>query len=321
MTTNLLGIDIGGTKCAVIHGVLDGDTISIAHKIRFATSSASETIVNLLKAVEAMMLEQGLSAGNTAAIGISCGGPLDSSRGVVLSPPNLPGWDNVPIVQLVQELTGVPTALQNDANACALAEWKFGAGRSSRNMVFLTFGTGLGAGLILDGKLYSGTNDNAGELGHIRLSEFGPVGYGKQGSFEGFASGGGLAQLGRSFLYEALQRGVKSDWCPPEKISEVTARDIALAAQAGDPLALEIVRTSARYLGRGLSIVVDILNPELIVIGSVYARNEQLFYPEMAREMAREALGGALDVCRVVPAALGEAIGDYASLSIAATLV
>ncbi len=321
MTTNLLGIDIGGTKCAVIHGVLSGDTISIAHKIKFATTGASETIVNLLKAVEAMMIEQGLSAGNTAAIGISCGGPLDSSRGVVLSPPNLPGWDNVPIVQLVQELTGVPTALQNDANACALAEWKFGAGRGSRNMVFLTFGTGLGAGLILDGKLYSGTNDNAGELGHIRLSEFGPVGYGKQGSFEGFASGGGLAQLGRSFLHEALQRGVKTEWCPPENIPEVTARDIALAAQAGDPLALEIVRTSARYLGRGLSIVVDILNPELIVIGSVYARNEQLFYPEMAREMAHEALGGALDVCRVVPAALGEAIGDYASLSIAATLV
>ena len=113
-----------------------------------------------------------------------------------MSPPNLPGWDNIDIVKQIKTHFGVPVHLQNDANACALAEWKFGAGRGTKNMVFLTFGTGLGAGLILDGKLYSGTNDNAAELGHIRLDRFGPVGFGKTGSFEGFCSGGGIAQLG-----------------------------------------------------------------------------------------------------------------------------
>ncbi|MBQ1168466.1 MAG: ROK family protein, partial [Bacteroidales bacterium] len=190
-----------------------------------------------------------------------------------------------------------------------------------RNMAFLTFGTGLGAGLIIDGKLYSGTNDNAGELGHIRLAEFGPVGYGKKGSFEGFASGGGVAQIGKTFVMEAIQNNKKVSWCAPDKVNEITAKQIAEAAAAGDEMAIEIYHTSARYLGKGLSIVIDILNPELIVIGSVYARNEKLFYDEMMKVIREEALAGAVAVCKVVPAALGEAIGDYASLSIAANLL
>ena len=321
MIRNILGLDIGGTKCAVIYGILDDGDIRIADKIRFDTTKAEETIENLLSTTEEMMVRHGLTAANTEAIGISCGGPLSSATGVVMSPPNLPGWDNIPIVKLVQDRTGVKAALQNDANACALAEWKFGAGRGSRNMAFLTFGTGLGAGLIIDGKLYSGTNDNAGELGHIRLAEFGPVGYGKRGSFEGFASGGGVAQIGKTFVMEAIQNNKKVSWCTPDKVNDITAKQIAEAAAAGDEMAIEIYHTSARYLGKGLSIVIDILNPELIVIGSVYARNEKLFYDEMMKVIEKEALAGAAAVCKVVPAALGEAIGDYASLSIAADLL
>lgn len=321
MKQNLIGLDIGGTKCAVIYGILEDGMPRIADKIRFDTTSAPETIENLLSTTCEMMARHGLTAQNTGAIGISCGGPLSSATGVVMSPPNLPGWDNIPIVKLVSERTGVPAALQNDANACALAEYKFGAGRGCRNMAFLTFGTGLGAGLIIDGKLYSGTNDNAGELGHIRLAEFGPVGYGKKGSFEGFASGGGVAQIGKTFVMEAIQNNKKVSWCAPDKVNEITAKQIAEAAAAGDEMAIEIYHTSARYLGKGLSIVIDILNPELIVIGSVYARNEKLFYDEMMKVIREEALAGAVAVCKVVPAALGEAIGDYASLSIAANLL
>ena len=321
MTRNILGLDIGGTKCAVIYGILDGGDIRIADKIHFDTTAAAETIANLLSAAEEMMARHGLTAANTEAIGISCGGPLSSATGVVMSPPNLPGWDNIPITRLVEERTGIKAGLQNDANACALAEWKFGAGRGTRNMAFLTFGTGLGAGLIIDGKLYSGTNDNAGELGHIRLCEFGPVGYGKRGSFEGFASGGGIAQIGKTFVMEAIQNNQKVAWCAPDKVNEITAKQIAEAAAAGDAMAIEIYHTSARYLGRGLSIVIDILNPEMIVIGSVYARNEKLFYDEMMSVIRSEAIAGAAAVCKVVPAALGEAIGDYASLSIAAAMI
>ena len=318
---NLLGIDIGGTKCAVTFGRCQGSTVEIVDKIRFDTAGVDETIENLLVATEEIMCRHGLTASNTAAIGISCGGPLDSKKGVILSPPNLPGWDYIEIVKIFQERLGIPTAIQNDANACALAEWKFGAGIGTQNMVFLTFGTGLGAGLILNGKLYAGTNDNAGEVGHIRLSEYGPVGYGKSGSFEGFCSGGGIRQLAINKAKEHLQMGQEVGWCPDGNLEQINARMVAEAAYKGDKLALDIYRESALQLGRGLAFLVDILNPEKIVIGSIYTRCEDLMAPYVAEVLRREALPLANAVCQVVPAALGESIGDYAALSVAAASV
>lgn len=242
-------------------------------------------------------------------------GMLDSRLGIIQGPPNLPGWDHVPIVQQIQKHYGVPGKLQNDANACAVAEWKFGAGKGTQNLVFLTFGTGLGAGLILDGKLYSGTNGNAGELGHIRLADSGPVGFGKAGSFEGFCSGGGLAQLGHRMALEKLQQGI----CPMyfREGEPVTAKAIAEAAHAGDETALEVYRTCGHYLGKGLSIVMDLLNPELIVIGSIFARSRDLLWDATKVEIEKEALPEAAGCCRIVPAALGEQIGDYAAVAVA----
>ena len=321
MKTNIIGVDVGGTKCAVTYGQKEGFELHIREKIRFATTDVDETIANIVRAVDDVMRKNGLTAGNTAAIGVSCGGPLDSRTGVVMSPPNLPGWDNIPIVKLLGDRFGIRTGIHNDANACALAEWKFGAGIGARNMAFLTFGTGLGAGLILDGKLYAGTNDNAGELGHIRLSDFGPVGYGKCGSFEGFASGGGIAQLARFKVSEKHQMGQRVSWCAPGQLDEITARDVADAAAAGDELALEIYRSSATYLGRGPVIVIDLINPELIVIGGIYTRNREMMEPFVLREIEREALSHARRVCSIRPAALGEQIGDYAALSVAADLI
>lgn len=315
---HLLGIDIGGTKCAVTYGRCKENSVEIVDKLRFDTTDVHETLEHLLFCTDDLMKRHGLSANNTAAIGISCGGPLDSKRGIILSPPNLPGWDHIEIVKLFQDRFGIPTAIQNDANACALAEWKFGAGIGSQNMIFLTFGTGLGAGLILNGRLYAGTNDNAGEVGHIRLSDYGPVGYGKSGSFEGFCSGGGIRQLAISRAKERLQMGLSVSWCPNGELEAINARMVADAARAGDELALEVYRESARQLGRGLAFLVDILNPEKIVIGSIYTRCEDLMAPYVVQVLEREALPLANAVCRVVPAALGEAIGDYAALSVAA---
>ena len=320
MTKNLLGIDIGGTKCAVIYGVDTDGRLQVVDKVSFATSDVDATLRRILDELGAMCRRHRLDASNTVGVGISCGGPLDSRKGVVMSPPNLPGWDGIPIVSMVEEAIGIPAALQNDANACAYAEWKYGAGRGSSNMVFLTFGTGLGAGLVLDGKLYSGTNDNAGELGHVRLSEFGPVGYGKAGSVEGFASGGGIAQLAATAVKEKLMMGESVAWCPDGDLSGITAKTVAEAAKAGDSLAIQVYRTSASYLGKALSIVIDILNPELIVIGSIFVRAEELIRPFMQAEIDREALPGAASVCKVVPALLGESIGDVAALSIATTV-
>lgn len=317
----LAGVDIGGTKCAVTLGLPESGGIVIKDKLRFPTTDVEGTIRDIKSALREVMERNGLGSEGISAIGISCGGPLDSRTGVIMSPPNLPGWDNIPIVRILSEEFGVPAAVHNDANACALAEWLFGAGKGTRNMVFMTFGTGLGAGLILDGKLYTGTNDNAGELGHIRLEGFGPVGYGKAGSFEGFCSGSGIEQLARSMVKERLQMGHSVPWCPDGNLDGITAKAVADAMREGDPLAKRVYEVSARQLGKGLSIVIDILNPEVIVIGSIYARNEDIFKPLMEEVLAQEALPLAYKVCKVVPAALGESIGDYAALSIAASIL
>jgi len=253
-----------------------------------------------------------------AAIGVSCGGPLDSRGGVLLSPPNLPGWDRVPIVEELQKALGCSAFLQNDANACALAEWRLGAGMGTRNMVFLTFGTGMGAGLILNGNLYEGTSDLGGEVGHVRLAEEGPEGYGKTGSFEGFCSGGGIARLARAEAAKWMAAGRTVSFCADAAgLESITAKGVGDAAEAGDPLAREVLETTGRYLGRGLALLMDILNPQRIVIGSIFIRCRRFLEPAMDAEIAREALPGAVAVCEVVPAKLGESIGDYACLSVA----
>lgn len=310
------GLDIGGTKCAVVIG---DKSFSIKRKVGFETRTERgymAILSDFKEHIRALLKE--FPGANLKRVGISCGGPLDSKKGMIYSPPNLPGWDDVPITRIFSEEFGVETALQNDANACALAEWLMGAGRGTSNMIFLTFGTGMGGGLIINGRLYSGTNDLGGEVGHIRLAKDGPVGFGKAGSFEGYCSGGGIAQLARSVVSEKLAANLTVGFCnSPEQISEIDTRMVAQAAISGDPVAIEIITTAAEYLGQGLSILIDILNPECIVIGSIYARNESLFWPLIEPVLKREAIPAALRVCRIVPAQLGDSIGDYAALCVA----
>ena len=319
---HILGIDVGGTKCAVVNGSISPDNqITITGKSVFPTETAKgfkQTLDNIYSHIDESLVKTGLKPKDLEAIGISCGGPLDSKKGVIMSPPNLPGWDNIPIVELIEKRYGVKTSVQNDANACALAEWKYGAGRGFDNVIFLTFGTGMGSGLILNGRLYAGTNDMAGEVGHIRLERTGPVGYGKAGSFEGFCSGGGIAQLAQTAAMEKLQMGETVSFCEGfERLHDITAKSVAEAAFAGDATAIEVYRVCANYLGRALSVLIDVLNPEVIVLGSIYGRAQALIEPEMRSVMERECVSHAFRVCRVVSAGLGESIGDYAALSVA----
>lgn len=318
MERHILGFDIGGTKCAVVAGRASRDAIDILDRVQFETRTelGPEHALNELERFAREFVDK---HGAIEAIGISCGGPLDSKRGIIMSPPNLPGWDDIHIVERFGDRLGVPAFVQNDANACALAEWKWGAGRGSNNLVFLTFGTGLGAGLILDGRLYSGTNDLAGEVGHVRLSDDGPKGYGKNGSFEGFCSGGGIADLARSIARTKWQSGEHPGWCANARMLEdLSARDVVEAARLGDASALEVLSIVSRHLGLGLAMLVDILNPEVIVIGGVFMRAHDLLWPAAEQAMRSEALPLSYRSCRVVPAQLGEAIGDYAALGVAA---
>ncbi|MES2376259.1 MAG: ROK family protein [Bacteroidota bacterium] len=316
----LLGFDIGGTKCAVIIGSATSDgPMEIVDKVAMPTTQPPyDMIEKLFVAAEELLAKNSIVKIDLDGIGISCGGPLSSKRGLILSPPNLPGWDNIPMVELTEKRFGKKALLQNDANACAVAEWKYGAGKGYENVIFLTFGTGMGAGLILNGRLYSGTSDFAGEVGHLRLSDLGPVGFGKAGSFEGWCSGGGIAQLAQIKVRERLQLGETVSFCSSlDDLPKLTAKIVAGAAHNGDELAIDIYNTCAEYLGRGLSLLIDILNPEVIIMGSIYGRARSLLDVRMMQVIEREAYTGAHSVCKIVPAGLGENIGDMAALSLA----
>ena len=307
-----IGFDIGGTKCAVSLGeVADGNIRVLAREETPTLAEPQQTLSILAPFVKEWTKTYGVTNA-----GISCGGPLDSKKGLIISPPNLScGWHGFYIVEYVKQQFGLDAKLQNDANACAVAEWKFGAGRGTKNMVFFTFGTGLGAGLILDGKLYAGTNDNAGEAGHIRLAKKGPVGFGGAGSFEGFCSGGGITRLAKIMA----ARCKKMPECIEKMggMDEITTKKLAQAAFDGDKFAKRVFAKSGEMLGKGLSIIVDILNPEKIVIGGVYMRSSALLIPSMKKVLQKDALSESLQVCEIVPAKLSENIGDIAALALA----
>lgn len=306
-----LGMDIGGTKCAVI--LSEKSAVSVKDKIKFDTRverGYEAVIAELVSSAEEIISRNGIESSDVLACGVSCGGPLNTDTGVIMRPPNLPDWDNVPLADMITEALGIPCKVRNDADACALAEWQFGAGRGTKNMIFLTFGTGMGAGLILDGKLYSGTSGTAGEVGHIRLDADGPAAYGKAGSFEGFCSGAGIAAMGKKML--SIYNGTTT--IPRDN---VTAKTIADAAINGDKLANAIYRRCGEKLGLGLSILIDILNPERIVIGSIFQRSGHLLIESMNDAIKKEALEISAQCCKIVPAMLGDEIGDFAAIGVA----
>lgn len=304
MTRNqVFGIDIGGTKCAVS---LLGANGKVRELGRIATSNPKAT----LAAIADLLAEHG--TGRAPVFGIACGCPLDLARGLVMSPFNLPGWDRVPIVDFFSRRFRGRAFLMNDANANALAEWHFGAGRHCRSMVFLTAGTGMGGGLIVNGELWEGACGNAGEVGHIRLAPRGPIGIHKSGSFEGFCSGGGIAQLARFLPARARPRRL-AEWMR----AHPTTRDIALAARRGDRTARAVFAESGRRLGQALAVIIDTINPDCIVIGSLWLRCRDLLGPETLRVLQEEALADSLRACRIVPARLGERIGNYGAVCVA----
>ncbi len=298
----ILGLDIGGTKTAVVLGDRAG---RITQRVEFATGPRrgfDAVFAELRDHIDAVR-QHAADAGNPPdVVSVSIGGPLDTQRGVVLSPPNLPGFDNIPLKSLLEQHTSLPVHIEHDGNAGALAEWYFGAARGAQNVIFLTMGTGFGGGLILNGQLYRGTCDLAGEVGHIRIADDGPVAFGKAGSWEGLCGGAGIAR-------QAADR-FPHRW----SVNQVTARDIAEAAQAGDADALAVLDEAGRHLGHGLAILLDVLNPEVIVIGSLAVRLGDLVLGPAREAMKREALPGACAACRLVPAQLGPRLGDVAAL-------
>ncbi len=312
------GVDIGGTKTAVVLSCGPPETLCREEFPTRPDQGPSPAIARIVELLRGMLAKHGVTGGELEAIGISCGGPLDSDAGVIQSPPNLASWVDVPITAILAKEFGTLVRLENDANAGAVAEHRYGAGRGTAHMIFLTMGTGLGAGMIVNGRLYRGATGGAGEIGHVRLTRTGPIGFNKAGSVEGWASGAGIAQIADRLVSRAAAQGCRTVLSvPPEPASPITARDVGLAAAQGDRVALRIIRVAGEKLGRGLAILIDVVNPERIVIGGLAMRLGELILAPARRAARQEALTASADACQIVPAELDESIGDVAALCVA----
>lgn len=294
----LIGLDVGGTKTAVLLGSVDqaAQKLEILARREIATISKDAFPITF----ERICAEIDALGQKPDAISVSIGGPLKIEEGIILRTNHLPNWENVHLKEVISQRYGVPCHVEHDGNAGALAEFYFGAGRGAQNVIFFTAGTGLGAGLIFNGKIYRGTTDAAGEVGHIRMADDGPVEYQKAGSWEGFCSGSGLIKLAK------LRQ-------PGRWPVDLSTRMLIGAALAGDADALALVRESGEWLGRGLAMVIDMLNPEVIVLGSLAVALGDLWLGPARDVVRREAIGILADACRIVPSELGPKIGDYAA--------
>jgi glucokinase len=311
----LLGIDIGGTKCAVVLGTAEGEIVD-RQQMETDAESGPDAIVARLITLATEVAGSRKAKDGIVAIGISCGGPLDRKTGLVYSPPNLPGWDAVPVrARFEKAFPGLPIVLENDANATALAEWRWGAGRRTQNMVFVTMGTGIGGGLILDGNLYHGTNDLAGELGHQTILLNGPVcGCGKRGCLEALASGPAIARLAQESLQFA--RGKKLVAHAGGRPAGITARHVIECAKEGDGFCRSVLTEAGTYMGVGLANIIQILNPERIVLGTIAVHAGDLILDPIRQAVSDYAWERSHSVCEIVPAELGDRAQDVAALAL-----
>ncbi|NOY79097.1 MAG: ROK family protein [Calditrichaeota bacterium] len=314
MSERYLGMDVGGTKLAVLIGTSEGTVLEKVKRPTHAERGPWPIIDDLVDMAEEVLNRSGTSLEAIDAVGVSIGGPLDSAKGIIYSPPNLPGWDEIPLKQILSVKLERPVFVENDANAGALAEWRFGAGRGAKNMVFLTAGTGMGAGLILDNRLFRGANDLAGEVWKIPLIRKGlddptPL------EFEYLTAGPGLARLAQNALrknpFSKMLELTGGD------IEKVTGEIVGKAARADDRLALQVLEEAGTYLGWGLAILVDVINPELFVIGTLGIHLGDLLLEPARKAMRENAVPQSAAVARVVPAQLDETIGDVAALCVA----
>src|SRR5215471_2524705 len=309
----IIGLDIGGTKTAVVEGSAQAEILRREEIATEASRPFDETFPRITALIKKTIEAARQSSRQPLAISVSIGGPLKIAEGVMIDPPHLPGWHRVRLKdRLAEEFPALPVFVEHDGNAGALAEFHFGAGKGRddlRHLVFLTFGTGLGAGLIVNGRVLRGATDTAGEVGHLRLAWEGPVlpiGFGKAGSWEGFASGEGLV-------------GMASRMFPGRWSRETPIRELVAAILADEPQALEVAAEVGKWLGRGMALLIDTLNPQVIALGSLaVALGDRVLAPAR-RVVAEEALPQAVAACEIVPAKLGKRIGDVAALMAALT--
>lgn len=308
----VLGIDIGGSKTVIALGTPDGELLSQARIEHWASGSWERDLHQVAQRARAALREAGLERPH--AIGVCAPGPLDPVRGIVLDAPNLAGWVSVPLAEHLRAALGAPVRLENDANAAALAEWRHGAGRGTRNMVFATMSTGIGAGLILDGRLYRGSRFLAGELGHVPIRREGRTHAGLAGTLEAYAGGASLAERIRADLGAGR----------PSRIAQLAAGDPARisarlwveAIRAGDAYASELQHEFVEDVAQALAMLVMLLDPDLIALGTIVQLNPDLFLAPI-RARTHERIWPAQRDVRIVAGQLGDQLPARAALCVA----
>jgi len=303
----VLAIDLGGTK---IMAAIISNNGKIIAKERFPTNAAKgpqSVINNLFSAIDKLLSLQNTELSQLESIGIAAAGAIDTNKGVITESPNLAGWSDIPLRDIVTEKCHIKTFLLNDASAAALGEHRFGAGRGTNNLIFVTASTGIGGGIIIDGKLYSGTSGSAGEIGHMTIDVNGPkCTCGNTGCLETLASGTAVARdaIGR------IRQGEKSTLTEMVK-GKITAEKVGIAAQSGDPLSMDVISRAANYLGIGMANIVNIFNPEIIVVGGGMSKLGD-FLLDPVRQIVRErAFPISAQAVRIVTARLGDDAGIY----------
>ena len=303
----ILGVDLGGTNIVVGAMPFDGlAELSMRSLPTRAEEGADAVVTRIVEMIEDCMrqtcADTGASRDNFVGVGIGAPGPLDRETGILIVAPNL-GWRDFPLRRAVSDRVGLPATLDNDANCATVGEWWCGAARGHRNVVGITIGTGIGGGLILDGKLYHGASDAAGEIGHMTIDSTGRrCSCGNYGCLEAYASGPAIAERAReSLAVNGASRLLELAEGDPKRITAQTVFD---AAKQGDPTALEVVRDTAKFLGIGISNLLNIFNPDMVVIaGGVTQAGEALFEPLRA-EVRKRAFKPAVDACEIVPGIL-----------------
>lgn len=315
MTRTILGIDIGGTKLAVGVAAEDGRLLSTGLAPTHASDGPDAVIGRVVELANRALSDAGLTAGDLAAIGVGCTGPLDTVTGIVHDPPNMPGWYAVPVGAHLAEAFGRPVVIDNDANAAAMGEYRFGAGRGFSDLFYATISTGIGAGLVLDGRLYRGVNGNAVEVGHMTVAYQGRrCNCGRRGCLEAYASGPAIAERAR----EALSTGERSTLQDRAGgVEAITAADVSAAAVAGDPLARRIWDETTEVLGAGIANVLNAFNPGRVILGGGVTKAGDALFDPVRRLAHEQAFGPLLRVADIVPAELGEQVGVLGAVAIA----
>ncbi len=317
MKKHVVGIDIGGTKLAT---VVADSTGHILHKVRRPTLSerGPEYALQLLFDMVRQTTElAGLEQEAISAIGVSCGGPLDTKTGIVYSPPNLPGWDALPLKAQLESEFQIPVTIENDANASALAEYRFGGGRGYNAVLYMTMSTGIGGGIVIDGQVYHGANDSAGEVGHQILLPDGPnCGCGKRGCLEALCSGPAIARRAQAAIENNSALATALLDLVNGRVEDVKSEHVLEAARQGDVLALQLVEETAYYMGWGIANLVNILNPDIVLLGTIAIAAGDLLLDPIRKKVSEFAMTRPAEAVKIAPAQLGDALGDLAAVAL-----